>query len=85
MDSQSVKYCLLQTRDVKVVNSSTLLLPLLKNEKTTVDTFFLLLWVCSLPSILNHFEETNTHPYIALALPTSLKLIVLNYSALLCC
>ena len=55
-------------------------LPITKNEKTTVDNFFKLLWVCSLPSpTLYHFEETKTYPYITITLPTSLMLIVPNY------
>ena len=39
-------------------------LPLTKNEKTTVDNFFKLLWVCSLPSrTFHHFEKTKTFIY----------------------
>ena len=50
-----------------------------KNEKTTGDNFFLLLWVSNLSfPTLYHFEETKTYRYIALTLPTSLKLMALN-------
>ena len=58
-----------RTRDVEAVIFQTLPLPPLplpptKNEKTTVDNFFKLLWVCSLPSpTLYHFEETKTFIY----------------------
>ena len=39
-------------------------LSITKNEKTTVDNFFKLLWVCSLPSsTLHHFEKTKTFIY----------------------
>ena len=56
-------------------------LPLTKNEKRTVDNFFNFLWVCGLPSsTLHRFEDTKTHPYIAITLPTSLELIFPNYS-----
>ena len=42
-------------------------------------TIFLLLWVCSLPSpTLYHFVGTSS--FIAITLPTSLELIVPNYS-----
>ena len=58
----------------------SLSLPITKNEKTIVDNFFYILWVCSLPSpTLYHFEETKTYPCITITLPTSLKLIVPNY------
>ena len=62
-------------RDVEAVIFQTLPLPLphlslplplppTKNEKTTVDNFFKLLWVCSLPSpTLYHFEKTKTFIY----------------------
>ena len=56
-------------------------LPLTKNEKMTIDNFFLLLWVCCLPSsTLYYFEVTKTYLYIAITLFTSLKLIVPNYA-----
>ena len=54
-----------------------------KSEKTTVDIFFLLLWVCGLPSAtLHHFGETKTYAYtcITITLFSSLKRIVPNYS-----
>ena len=58
-------------RDVEAVIFETLPLPHLslplpptKNEKTTVDNFFKLLWVFSLPSpTLYHFEKTKSFIY----------------------
>ena len=60
-----------QSRDVEAVifqplplPHRSLALPLTKNEKTTLDNFFKLLWVYTLPSsTLHHFEKTKTFIY----------------------
>ena len=55
-------------------------LPLTKNEKTTADNFFNF-WG-SVACLLLHFIilRRKKPPYIAITLPTSLKLVVPNYS-----
>ena len=70
---QFLPFPLNKTRDVEAVIFQTLpfpfphlslSLPPTKNEKTTVDNFFKLLWVCSLLSpTLYHFEKKNTFIY----------------------
>ena len=68
-------YLCARARNVEAVIFLTLPLPHLslpptKNEKTTVDNFLKLLWVCSLPSpTLYHFEKTkNLHLLLLLYL-----------------
>ena len=58
-------------------------LPLTKSEKTTVDNFF---YFCeSVSCLLLHFIilRRQKSSYIAITLPTSLELIVPNYSVFL--
>ena len=54
-------------------------LPLIKNEKTTIDHFLNFYW--SVACLLLHYIilRTQKPPYIAITLPTSLKFIVPNY------
>ena len=58
-------------------------LPLTKNEKTTVDNFFN--FCGSVACLLLYFIilRKQKPSYIAITLPTSLELIVLNYSEFL--
>ena len=66
--------------EAAVFQTLPLPLPLTKNEKTTVDNFLKLLWLCSLPSpTLHHFEKTKTFIYFSYFI-SSLEHIVLNYS-----
>ena len=60
--------------------SLSLPLPLTKNEKTTVDNFFN--FCGSVACLLLHFIilRRQEPSFIAITLPTSLELIVLNYS-----
>ena len=72
-----------ETRDVEAVIFQPLPLPLTKNEKTTVDIFFNL---CEcVACLLLHFIilRRQKPSFIAITLPTSLELIVLNYSVFL--
>ena len=73
-------------RDVEAVNFQQLPLPHLslplpptKNEKTTVDNFFN--FCGSVACLLLHFiiSRKQKPSFIAITLPTSLELIVLNY------
>ena len=70
------------TRDVEAVifQQLPLPLPLTKNEKTTVDNFFN--FCGSVACLLLHFIilRKQKPSFIAITLPTSLELIVLNYS-----
>ena len=74
------------TRGVEAAISSTASTSIdKKRKKRPLTNFFSFCvcvggWVCSLPSTLYDFEETKIYPYIALTLPTSLGLIVPNYS-----
>ena len=74
------KFRISMTRDVEAVIFQTLPLPPTKNEKTTVDNFFN--FYGSLAYFLLHFIilRRQKPSYIAISLPTSLELIVLNYS-----
>ena len=68
------------TRDVEAVIFQQLPLPLTKNEKTTFDNFFNF---CGfVPCLLLHFIilRRQKPSFITITLPTSLELIVLNYS-----
>ena len=67
------------TRDVEAVDFQQLPLSLTKNEKTTVDNFFNF---CGSVACLLHFIilRRQKPSFIAITLPTSLELIVLNYS-----
>ena len=58
-------------------------LPLTKNKKTTVDNFFN--FCGSVACLLLHFIilRGQKPSFIAITLPTSLELIVLNYSVFL--
>ena len=79
------------TRDMEAVIFQPLLLPLLhlslplpltKNEKTTVDNFFN--FFGSVACLLHFIILRRRKPsFIALTLPTSLELIVPNYSVFL--
>ena len=75
----------LQTRDVEAVIFQTLplSLPLTKNEKTTVDNFFN--FCGSVACFLLHFIilRGQKPSFTAISLPTSLELIVPNYSVFL--
>ena len=79
-----------RTRDVEAVIFQprplphlALPLPLTENEKTTVDNFFN--FCGSVPCLLLHFIilKRQKHSFIAITLPTSLELIVPNYSMFL--
>ena len=81
-----------KTRDVEAVIfqmlplphlSLPLPLPLTKNEKTTVDNFFN--FCGSVACLLLHFIilKKQKPSFIAITLPTSLELIVSNYSVFL--
>ena len=70
-------------RDVEVVIFQTLPLPPTKSEKSTVDNFFN--FCESVACLLLHFIilRRQKPSYIAITLPTSLELIVPNYSVFL--
>ena len=71
-----------ESRDVEAVIFQPLPLPLTKNEKTTVDNFFNF---CGSVACLLHFISLRRKKpsVIAITLPTSLELIVPNYSVFL--
>ena len=86
---QRKRYSLIQIRDVEAVIFPTLPLPHLslplplpptKNEKTTVDNFFN--FCGSVACLLLHFIilRRQKPSFIAITLPTSLELIISNYS-----
>ena len=68
------------TGNVEAVIFQPLPLPLTKNEKTTVDNFFD--FCGSVACLLLHFIilKRQKPSFIAITLPTSLELIVPNYS-----
>ena len=68
------------SRDVEAVIFQTLPLPLTKSEKTIVNNFFN--FCGSVACLLLHFIilRKQKPSFIALTLPTSLELIVPNYS-----
>ena len=70
-------------RDVEALIFQPLPLPPTKNEKTTVDNF--LNFCGSVVCLLLHFIilRRQKPSFIAITLPTSLKLIVANYSMFL--
>ena len=81
---------MLSPRDVEadifqplVLPNLSLPLPLTKNQKTTVDNFFN--FCRSVACLLLHFIilRGQKPSFVAITLPTSLELIVLNYSVLL--
>ena len=70
-------------KDVEAVIFQLLPLPLTKDEKTTVDNFFN--FCGSVAYLLLHFIiwRKQKSLFIAITLPTSLELIVPNYSVFL--
>ena len=81
-ESRKRKLETLKSRNVEAVIFQPLPLPLTKNNKTTVDNFFNF---CGSVAFLLHFIilKRQKPSFIAITLPTSLDLIVPNYSMFL--